>query len=492
MIMLRNVLAAFAVLCAVWISCPVNQAHANCTTPCTKAQINTDITTNWPDNTSGAITPALLRSTVQDLLNSYIDANGSSSFTCPSNQFLTAIATLSTFTCTQPAFSNISSRATLAQLPQGIANSIWINPTGSTADMTNVAVPACANDGAHALVYVNASGLACASITAASATLSAPQGRLTLQTNTPVMSTTQSAKTSLLYDCYIGNQVPYYTGSADAIDTIASCEVSDAMVSAASAGQVVSGQVYDVWWVHGGANRICIAMSVATGGGGGWASDTGGSATARGTGYSQLDRSTRGYTTNKNSIANCFNAATNYGPVSVNQGTYLGTVYASANGQISWNVGGAASGGTAGLLGVWNMYNRVLTGAKVTDNGVAYTYTSATIQQARASAGNQVTVVMGLAEDEVSTYCTAEAATTANAGAFGTYYIGLDSTSTAASPRAIVFAPAAASFITQANAHYDALLIGLHVLSLNQASDGTHANTFDSNSTDVLALVTRM
>jgi hypothetical protein len=59
--------------------------------------------------------------------------------------------------CT-PAMSSVTGRATLAQLPQGIANSIWINPTGSTADMQNIAVPACANDGAHALVYVNGSG----------------------------------------------------------------------------------------------------------------------------------------------------------------------------------------------------------------------------------------------------------------------------------------------------------------------------------------------
>ena len=131
------------------------------------------------------------------------------------------------------------------------------------------------------------------------------------------------------------------------------------MVSAASAGQVVAANVYDVWWVHGGANRICIAMSAASGGAGGWASDTGGSNTARGTGYTQLDRITRGYITNANSITNCFNAAVNYGPVAANEGTYLGTIYASANGQISWTLGAAASGGTAGLLGVWNMYNRV-------------------------------------------------------------------------------------------------------------------------------------
>lgn len=75
------------------------------------------------------------------------------------------LITAASQTACTPAMSSVTGRATLAQLPQGIANSIWINPTAGTADMQNIAVPACANDGSHALVYVNASGLACATIT---------------------------------------------------------------------------------------------------------------------------------------------------------------------------------------------------------------------------------------------------------------------------------------------------------------------------------------
>src|SRR6267154_6155040 len=48
--------------------------------------------------------------------------------TCGANQFVNSVA--ATSVCAQPSFSNLSGRATLAQLPQGIANSIWINPTG--------------------------------------------------------------------------------------------------------------------------------------------------------------------------------------------------------------------------------------------------------------------------------------------------------------------------------------------------------------------------
>ena len=83
-------------------------AEANCIAPCTKAQVAADIAANWPDNTVGTITPALLRSTVLDLVNSYLDVNGASTFTCPTHQWLEAIATLSSYTCTQPAAIDLS------------------------------------------------------------------------------------------------------------------------------------------------------------------------------------------------------------------------------------------------------------------------------------------------------------------------------------------------------------------------------------------------
>jgi hypothetical protein len=69
----RNLLA-LALLCVALVF--GGEAKANCTAPCTKSQITTDINTNWPDNTTGAITPALLRSTVLDLVNSYFDLLG--------------------------------------------------------------------------------------------------------------------------------------------------------------------------------------------------------------------------------------------------------------------------------------------------------------------------------------------------------------------------------------------------------------------------------
>jgi len=102
-----------------------------------------------------------------------------------------------------PPFSAVTGRATLAQVPQGIANSIWINPTGSTADMQNLAVPACANDGSHALVYVNASGLACATITAGSTPSAVPSDQT--GTNYAFQGTDL---TKIIYLSNAANQVP--------------------------------------------------------------------------------------------------------------------------------------------------------------------------------------------------------------------------------------------------------------------------------------------
>src|ERR1700761_5946903 len=98
---MRALLSALSTLCLGWfiLAGSVDVAQANCTAPCTKSQITSDITTNWPDNVSGQITPVLLRSTVEDLLNSYLDVNGSSTFGCSANQFMTGIASLSTYTC---------------------------------------------------------------------------------------------------------------------------------------------------------------------------------------------------------------------------------------------------------------------------------------------------------------------------------------------------------------------------------------------------------
>jgi hypothetical protein len=317
-----------------------------------------------------------------------------------------------------------------------------------------------------------------------------PQGRITLAANTPVMTPTScsgsacSNQTTLRYDCSRGGGgVPYFNGSIDLIDPITSCEVTDAMISAASAGQVVAAQVYDVWWVHGGANRICLAMSSAAGGGGGWASDTGGSNTARGTGYSQLDATTRPYTTNQNSIANCFNGSTNYGSVSANQATYLGTVYANGNGQISYVFPAFGAPPTAGLFGIYNAYNRVTTEGLVGESVATYTYNSTTPRQCHGDTTYNVQFVTGLSEDAVSAFSQQEATADASGNSL-IAAIGLDASN----------APAVTSLVGRSvglnggqsgvTARFSGQLLGFHGLYCVESVSAASAITIISNSTD--------
>lgn len=96
----------FAALFLIFISCP--KAEAACASPCTKSELTTYINTNWQDNTSNRITPALLREPILALINSYLDLNGNSSLVCAVHQFVTGFPTLNSVNCVQPNLSDIS------------------------------------------------------------------------------------------------------------------------------------------------------------------------------------------------------------------------------------------------------------------------------------------------------------------------------------------------------------------------------------------------
>jgi hypothetical protein len=250
-----------------------------------------------------------------------------------------------------------------------------------------------------------------------------------LVTATPVMTTTQNAKGTLYYTAYKGGgKVPYYNGAFDANDSIPSNEVSTAMATT-STGVFSALNVFDVWWSSANHN-ICVATN---GSGGGWASDTGGSNTARGTGYSQLDTTSRPYATNKNAITHCYNGATDYGAVSANRLTYLGTIKtdASSAGKVNWIFGGTASGGTAGEFGICNYYNVVPVATQVLDSATTWTYGTASWRAFDGSgtgsgANNRVTWVSCNGEDAVvASFIAGTAAGASNqSGAIG---IGVDS-----------------------------------------------------------------
>lgn len=292
-----------------------------------------------------------------------------------------------------------------------------------------------------------------------------PQGRLTLQTVVPVMTSTQSAKTTIFYTPHRGNLIPLYNGTNMVPTTFA--EISVATTDTAKNPAAIGASKVNDWfvWTDSGTIRISHGPD--------WTSDT---ARSAGTALVMVN----GILLNNASITN--------GPAA-SRGTYVGTTRSNGSSQLDWILGAAASGGTAGFLGVWNAYNRVMVGTSVSDSGAGYTYTAAAIRQARASAGNQVSMVVGLQEDSALVSYGSRVDTVAASGAGGGFGVNMDSTSTYGGQNTSVNAIGTAA---QISAGYVVqqfnVAIGLHVFSANENSDGTNANTFNNGAKAIFSV----
>lgn len=115
------------ILVAVALLCLVSPAHAQKT----KSALTSEINANWPDNTNGQITPALLRSTVIDIVNSYYDLAGGTSLSCAAHQWIAALPTLSSITCSQPTAADLSGLGT------GVATALGVNVGTAGAFVVN-------------------------------------------------------------------------------------------------------------------------------------------------------------------------------------------------------------------------------------------------------------------------------------------------------------------------------------------------------------------
>jgi hypothetical protein len=295
-----------------------------------------------------------------------------------------------------------------------------------------------------------------------------PQGRLTLQSATPVMTTTQSAKTTIYYTPYAGNQIPIYDGVS--FRNVAFSELSVATTDTGKNPAAIGASKVNDWfvWDDAGTTRI--------GHGPDWTNDT---TRAAGTALVMVN----GILLN--------NAAITNGPAA-SRGTYVGTTRSNASSQLDYIFGASASGGTAAFLGVWNAYNRVTTTTVVTDSGASYTYSSATVRQARASAGNQVTFVSGLAEDGIAVAYGQRVDTVGANAAFSMFGFGLDSLTTFASQRSIIYSQAVTGLLgANTCAGNIAPQLGVHIISANEAGDATNANTFDAGASATLGVTLR-
>jgi hypothetical protein len=263
--------------------------------------------------------------------------------------------------------------------------------------------------------YQRASGATLATV----ASYGPAGGRLTFTTATPILTTAVTGATSHFWTPYRGQSIPIYNGTIFTLTDMGGELTQTASDTTKSPAATAANSNYDIFaWNDSGTMRATRGPA--------WTS-----ATARGTGAGTSELQLQnGIYLNKNSITN--------GPAAL-RGTYLGSIRSNASSTFDWNPGGAASGGTAALMSIWNNYNRIPTIGRCTDNGAPYTYATNTIRQARASTTNQVNFLVGLLEDAISAVYSVQITTAAAVGSEAWTGIGLDTITAITSPYAIAY-----------------------------------------------------
>ncbi|MCZ2112643.1 MAG: hypothetical protein LC131_02140, partial [Anaerolineae bacterium] len=269
-----------------------------------------------------------------------------------------------------------------------------------------------------ALAVRNAGDSADANITCADLTLSGKLfglnsalagGRLTLSSGVPVMTSDVSNSTSIYYTPYAHDRIPLYDGTTWALYSFS--ELTNTTTdNTKNPAAVAADSNYDLFvWNDSGTIRL--------GRGPAW---TSGTARGTGAGTTELER-VNGILVNKVAITN--------GP-GAQCGTYVGTIRSNGSSQIDCKFGGIAVGGDAGIIGIWNMYNRRIWRAFVGDSTNSWSYTTTTIRPANNSSTMRVSYVAGLADGIIRAAYPFFFTTTGGAPRAG---LGHDSTSTFAS-----------------------------------------------------------
>lgn len=160
----------------------------------------------------------------------------------------------------------------------------------------------------------------------------------------------------------------------------------DSVEVASVAGNTAANGVWTV--ANVAANTFELATSV-----GNAAYTSGGSFASRGTGASTTELELLGSSyVNKIAITN--------GPTARN-GTYLGTIHTNASNQLDWKFGGIAAGGSPGYFSVWNVSNRVNISSVVLEDTASWTYGASVARPMNNSTSNRISFVRGLNSDPV-------------------------------------------------------------------------------------------
>lgn len=209
-----------------------------------------------------------------------------------------------------------------------------------------------------------------------------PQGRLTLVSGTPAMSSDQTAKTIIYYTPYDGNLIPIPGGSSFSIHSFTELTLT------LNGTNYLASTLYDIFVALDPAD----ATTVIIGTGPAWSVSTAGSG-ARGTGAGSTEIARlQGLYANVNAIT-LRNNTTTYS-IAANSATYVGTmVIDTTNGQVSCHFGY----GTSRKWAIWNAYNRLPIFLKAGDSTASWTPSG--VRPARNQTANSLIILSGLLEE---------------------------------------------------------------------------------------------
>jgi hypothetical protein len=281
-----------------------------------------------------------------------------------------------------------------------------------------------------------------ATITGGAAVVPATNGfRLTLTTGTPVTTADVLTATTIFCTPYKGAQIALFDG-VSTWNVRASAEFSLAL------GTLTSGLPYDVFCFD---NATVPTLEFLA-----WTSTT---ARATALVYQDGVLVKSGATTRR----------------------YLGTFYTKSTTQTA-DSGGGTTTQVGGQRFLYNYYNRALRNLEVFDSTASWLYTTNTIRQSNAAAGNKVEMCVGVSEDTVTgiSIGLAQHLGTTQPARNG---IGLDSTTTFATPFiGSTFGSGTSGFRNAMPCQYAGLPgIGYHYLSWNEAGGDTACTFFGSS-----------
>lgn len=220
------------------------------------------------------------------------------------------------------------------------------------------------------------------------------QGRLTLQSGSPIHTSDQIDKDRIFYAPYIGPDVSIYDGStvqSRPIITSDTDAIGQELILDSNSGHTGYHEPYQnfdvfAYW-NGSATKIGTGPK--------WNNVYLGRGTGAGTTELTLFK---GIWTNKNTITLRFGTGSaDTVSVSATQATYLGSIFIQGNGLLSMPFKPAAiSGGSQNILCMSNAYNRVTGRAICRDSTTSWTYSSGSVRSANNSDANRIWWLEGL------------------------------------------------------------------------------------------------